>query len=303
MATNARMGTSATRKKAALSESFHQSSRDCRGRLENAFRKTEHEGKALAGPEAGHFRFVRLRAHPLRRYRCLRAEDAGERLVAQILGANLDRKVDAHLRLEDGPVPLRSRHVPVELVVRFEPVDGALDAVCDHVRLLSRHRPVGVSDSDEDAPIFGPGRVSKRPPLAIDDAEDPQPDRVPRAHGEPGHGFRSRVAHGNGSEDAVLLLVEEIDLDGLGHEERAVRVEEDGNVELIDLARTRAYGRDQKSREEKRDSRHVQSRTLTASRSEASAWKKERVWKPRKPARRFEGKTSCLVLKSRTTAL
>jgi len=223
--------------------------------------------------------------------------------LRQLFRRHVAREVDAYARLVNGPIPFRSRHVPVELVVAFETIDGALDAISDHVGKLPRDRPVGVSDADEETPVFGPGFEAQRSASAVRDSQDPQADGIGRPDRDSREGFRSGVPHGDGSKDAVPLEHAEVDVDGLGHEDRPIGVEKDRDVELADLDGRRIEGESQEPRQEKRGLAHGQSATLGAGRSPASAWKNERVSKPRTPARRLAGKTSCLVLKSRTTAL
>lgn len=101
----------------------------------------------------------------------------------------------------------------------------------------------------------------------------------------------------------MLFELAEVDADGLGDEDRAIGVEENRDVELPDLDGRRIQPEREYPGGKKSGPPHGQGSTVAALRSPASAWKKERVSNPRMPARRFAGKTSCPVLKSRTTAL
>lgn len=51
-------------------------------------------------------------------------------------------------------------------------IDGALYSIGDDVGELPRDRAVGVSDADEEAPIFGPGGERKGLPRTVGDAQD-----------------------------------------------------------------------------------------------------------------------------------
>ena len=117
----------------------------------------------------------------------------------------------------------------------LETVDGSLDPVGDGVGQLFGNRPVGIADPNEEVGAFLAGRERDRFLLTVLDVHHLEPDGVSRCHRDAAKGLRSLVVDGNGPKDAVLSQVAEVDLDALGHDERAVGGDAYRDVEPADL--------------------------------------------------------------------